>query len=202
MRHTQIDELPRIPYEFGVYLPIRRTLGVSAFGVNAYTADAGWVVEPHDETTTRDEELYLVLSGRAEFVVAGETLDAPPGTLVLVPPGAHREARATEAGTTVLAIGAKEGAAGPVSPWEYWRAAEPAYRAGEYARAYEIASEGLAEHPENGALQYQLACFAALDGRLEPAREHLDKAFAGDPRTREWAAGDEDLAALRTDGST
>src|SRR5205085_5565591 len=120
-----------------------------------------------------DEELYLVLAGRAEFVVDGETLDAPAGTLVLVPPGAHREARVTASGTTVLAVGGKEGAAGPISPWEYWRAAEPAYRAGEYARAYEIASEGLAEHPDNGALHYQLACFAALDGRLELAREPL-----------------------------
>jgi quercetin dioxygenase-like cupin family protein len=202
MRHTHIDELASIPYEFGVYRPIRRALGVTAFGVNAYSADEGCVVEPHDEVKTDDEELYLVVSGRAEFVVAGETLDAPAGTLVLVPPGEHREARAVEAGTTVFAVGGKAGAAGPISPWEYWRAAEPAYRAGEYARAYEIASEGLGEHPENGSLHYQLACFAALDGRLDLAREHLEKAFAGDPRTREWAAGDEDLAALRADGST
>jgi mannose-6-phosphate isomerase-like protein (cupin superfamily) len=135
MRHTHIDELARIPYEFGVYRPIRRALGVSAFGVNAYSADEGWVLEPHDEQRTNDEELYVVLSGRAEFVVDGETLDAPEGTLVLVPPDAHREARAVEPGTILLAIGGKEGAAGPISPWEYWRAAEPAYRAKEYSRA-------------------------------------------------------------------
>jgi tetratricopeptide (TPR) repeat protein len=202
MRHTHIDELARIPYEFGVYRPIRRALGVSAFGVNAYSADEGWVLEPHDEAKTNDEELYLVFSGRAAFVVDGETLDAPAGTLVLVPPAAHREARAVEPGTVVFAVGAKEGAAGPISPWEYWRAAEPAYRAGDYARAYEIASEGLAEHPDNGSLHYNLACYLALDGQLDRAREHLEKAFAGDPRAREWAAGDEDLAALRTDGST
>src|ERR1700755_1697327 len=103
MRHTHIDELARIPYEFGVYLPIRRALGVSAFGVNAYTADAGTVLEPHDEQRTGDEELYLVLSGRAEFVVDGEALDAPTGTLVLVPPAAHRSATALEPGTTLLA---------------------------------------------------------------------------------------------------
>jgi quercetin dioxygenase-like cupin family protein len=202
MRHTHIDALDRIPYEFGVYRPIRRALGVSAFGVNAWSADEGWLIEPHDEARTRDEELYLVLSGRASFVVDGETLDAPAGTLVLVPPDAHRSATASEPGTTVLAVGAREGAAGPVSPWEYWRTAQPAYDAGDFARAYEVASEGLAEHPDHGALHYQLACFAARDGRLAVAREHLERAFAGDPRTREWAAGDDDLAALRTDGST
>lgn len=198
MRHTHIDDLERIPYEFGVYRPIRRALGVSAFGVNAWSADAGPVIEPHDEANTNHEELYLVLAGRARFVVDGEALDAPPGTLVLVPPEAHREATALEAGTTVLTVGGSAGAAGPISPWEYWRTAEPAYRAGEYARAYEIASEGLAEHPDNGALHYQLACFAALDGRLDLAREHLDKALATEPRAREWAETDDDLAALRT----
>jgi quercetin dioxygenase-like cupin family protein len=202
MKHTHIDQLDRIPYEFGVYQPIRRALGVSAFGVNAYSADEGWVVEPHDEKRTNEEELYLVLSGRAEFVVDGETLDAPAGTLVLVEPAAHREARALEAGTTVYAVGAVEGAAGTVSPWEYWRAAQPAYDEGDYGRAYEKASEGLAEHPDDARLHYNLACYAALDGRLELAREHLDRAFAGEPLAREWAAGDEDLAALRTDGST
>src|SRR5919199_6499102 len=108
MRHIHIDELERIPYEHGIYRPIRRALGVTAFGVNAYAADVagGQVIEPHDETTTNDEELYFVLSGHAEFTVAGETLDAPAGTAVPVAPGEHREATAREAGTTVLAVGA------------------------------------------------------------------------------------------------
>jgi len=200
MRHTHIDDLERIPYEFGVYRPIRRALGVSAFGVNAYSADAAGelVLEPHDEARTNHEELYLVLSGRAEFKVGSETLDAPTGTLVLVAPGEHREATAHEPGTTVLAIGGVEGAAGKVSPWEYWRAAQPFYDSGDYGRAYEKASEGLAEHPDDARLHYNLACYAALDGRLDLAREHLEKAFAGEPQARKWAETDDDLAALRT----
>jgi quercetin dioxygenase-like cupin family protein len=198
MRHTHFDDLGRVPYEFGVYRPIRRALGVTAFGVNAFTADeaGGPVLEPHDEATTDHEELYFVASGHAEFTVGGETLDAPAGTLVLVAPAEHREATAREAGTTVLAVSGVRGAAGPISPWEYWRAAQPAYDAGDFARAYAITAEGLAEHPDEPKLHYQLACHAALDGRLAVAREHLDKAFAGDPRTREWAAEDDDLAAL------
>ena len=43
----------------------------------------------------------------------------------------------------------------------------------------------------------QLACFHARAGRLDDARRSLDIAFAGDERTREWAAQDDDLAALR-----
>ena len=200
MRHTHIDDLERIPYEFGVYRPIRRTLGVTAFGVNAYSADAagGIVLEPHDEATTNHEELYLVLSGRADFKVGDETLDAPAGTLVLVAPGEHREATAREAGTTLLAIGGTEGAAGKISPWEYWRAAVPAFDAGDFAAAYDKTAEGLAEHPDNGKLHYNLACIAARDGRLDLAREHLEKAFADEPEARKWAETDDDLAALRT----
>src|SRR5436305_10363271 len=49
--------------------PLRRTLGVRAFGINAYTAaEAGRdVVEEHTEETLGHEEIYVVLSGRATF---------------------------------------------------------------------------------------------------------------------------------------
>jgi hypothetical protein len=54
MSHAHIDDLERIPLEDGiVYRPIRRPLGVTAFGANAYTADkpGEHVIEPHDETS-------------------------------------------------------------------------------------------------------------------------------------------------------
>jgi tetratricopeptide (TPR) repeat protein len=203
MTHAHIDELERILLEDGlVYRPIRRALGVTAFGANAYTADrAGEVViESHTEVgggSAGHEELYVVLAGRAEFTVGDERIDAPPGTLVLVPPETRRGAVAREDGTTVLVIGGAPGAAGPITVFEYWYAAKPAYDAGDFARAYAIASAGLADHPEHGSLHYNLACYAARDGRLELAREHLAKALAAEPRAAEWAAQDDDLAALR-----
>jgi len=36
-------------------------------------------------------------------------------------------------------------------------------------------------------------------GRREQALEHLRTAFANDPRTRDWAAEDEDLDPVRAD---
>ena len=93
----------------------------------------------------------------------------------------------------MLVAGARPGAALPVSPFEYWYAAEPAYAAGDYDRAYAIAAEGLADHPEHGALNYQLACYSALGGDKARAARHLEIAFAADPRTRDWARGDADL---------
>jgi len=202
MSHAHIDDLDRIPLEDGiVYRPIRRALGVTAFGANAYTAEkpGEHVIEPHDETSAgsaKHEEMYVVLTGRANFQVGGEEVDAPAGTLVLVPPGTHREATASEPLTTVLVIGGAPGAAGPISPFEYWYAAAPAYNSGDYETAYALAAEGLEDHPRHGSLNYNLACYAALAGKLDVARRHLEIAYEVEPRAREWAKTDEDLRSI------
>jgi mannose-6-phosphate isomerase-like protein (cupin superfamily) len=202
MSHAHIDELDRIPLEDGiVYRPIRRRLGVTGFGANAYTAEkpGEHVIEPHDETSpgsAKHEELYVVLTGHAAFKVGDDEVDGPAGTLVLVAPGSHREATATAPGTTVLVIGGAPGAAGPITPFEYWYAAQPAYDAGDYERAYQVAAEGLDAHPRHGSLNYQLACYAALGGKPDVARRHLEIAYDEDPRTREWAKTDEDLRSI------
>jgi len=96
-------------------------------------------------------------------------------------------------------IGGVPGAAGPRTPFEYWSEAEPHYRSGDYARAVEIASQGLADWPEHASLRYQLACYEALQGHRDAAVEHLAIAFEHNPATREWAADDDDLASVRDD---
>jgi tetratricopeptide (TPR) repeat protein len=200
---VHIDEAERIEGHGFWWRPLRKALGTTAFGVNAYTADAGGeVIESHDETSAGSaghEELYVVASGAATFTVDGEEVPAPTGTLLLVPPGTRRGATATEPETTVLVIGGVPGAAGPRTPFEYWYEAEPHYRTGDYARAVEIASQGLADWPEHASLRYQLACYEALQGHREAAVEHLAIAFEHNPATREWAAGDDDLASVRDD---
>ncbi|HXD68582.1 MAG TPA: tetratricopeptide repeat protein [Gaiellales bacterium] len=205
-RVAHLDDLDRIEVAGGQYRPIRRRLGVRAFGINAYTAERAGdqVVEQHTEGagggSGRQEELYMVVAGHAEFTVAGETVDAPAGTMVFVPDvNARRGAVATADGTTVLVVGGPADAPIPTSPFEYWFAAEAPYTAGDYDRAIEIASEGLAEWPESGQLNYQLACFHALAGRPEKALAHLAIAAADDPRVAEWAADDSDLDSIRDD---
>jgi tetratricopeptide (TPR) repeat protein len=198
----RIAEVERIRVGELSWLPLRQALGATAFGVNGYAAaEAGdELIEPHDETSSGaagHEELYVVMSGRARFVVGDDEIDAPAGTLTLVPVGVHRSAVAEEPDTVVLVIGGQPGAAMPASAFEYWYSAQPAYDAGDYSRAVEIASEGLGDWPDHPLLHYQLACYCSLAGRLDEAIEHLRVAFAGDPRTREWAATDSDLDAVR-----
>jgi hypothetical protein len=120
--------------------------------------------------------------------------------VVFVPaPESRREAVAEAPGTTVVVVGGRADRALPTSPFEFWFAAEPAYRAGDYARAIAIAAPGLEEWPDHPVIHYQLACYHALDGDSEAALEHLARAVAGDARVAEWAAGDDDLAAVRDD---
>jgi hypothetical protein len=81
--------------------PIRHRLGITAFGVTAWTAhEAGdRVINEHDEgDPTADEELFLVLRGHAVFELDGDRVDAPAGTLVFAPPGTRRTASAVEDG--------------------------------------------------------------------------------------------------------
>ena len=201
-RVARLDEIEPIAVAGVSWVPLRRTLGVTAFGINAYRASAGeHVVEPHDETGSgagKHEELYLVVSGQARFVVGGEEIAAAAGTLVFVHDrAARREAVALEDGTTVVVAGGEAGTITP-SPWEHFFAAEPAYDDGDYERAIEIASAGLADHPENVSLNYQLACYHALAGHREEAVRFIRRAAETDAEAvRRWAAADSDLDAIR-----
>lgn len=203
---VHLDDLERAKLDHsGAWRPVRRALELTGVAANAYTAERAGdpLIEPHDELSPGaggHEELYVVLSGAAEFRVGDETIAAPAGTMLRIDVGDKRSATATEPETTVLVAGARPGAAFPPSPFEYWYAAQPAYDAGDYARAIEIASEGLEHYPEHGGINYQLACYHALAGDLATAAQRLEIAFASDPRTRGWAATDPDLKGVTARG--
>jgi tetratricopeptide (TPR) repeat protein len=184
------------------WTPIRKRYGISAFGVNAYTAaEAGQdVVEEHTEERLGHEELYVVVSGRATFVIDGEEREVPAGSFVyLRDPKLKRYARAEEPGTTVLAIGGKPGQH-EISAWEYFFAAYPKADAGDYDGALAELDEGLTQKPDHPPLLYHRACILARMGRLDEARTWLERALAGDPELKRWADEDEDLARLRVPG--
>ena len=129
-RVIALDEVPPVK-DHGLdvdadWKPVRHHLGVAAFGMNAYVGDEEdkLVIEEHDESDICHQELYFVASGRAEFTLAGETIDAPAGTFVFIEdPDVRRKAVTKESGTTVLAIGAKPGEAFSPSEWETKRTA-------------------------------------------------------------------------------
>jgi len=201
-RSVRLDEVEPIPVVDGTLLwrPVRRTLDVGAFGINAYVApNAGDdVVEEHTEQALGHEEVYVVLSGRATFTLDGETLDAPAGTAVFVrDPTVRRHARAEEPGTAVLAVGGPRGGAYEPSPWEDFFFAERHRTAGDHDAYADELAEALERRPDHPATLYTLACAEALAGRLEAAVEHLRRAVELRPDLADRAREDEDLAGLR-----
>ena len=192
----EIDEVNdgRCPWR-----PVRHHFGITAFGVNAWTAhDAGdRIINEHDESEDSSEELYLVMEGRAVFELDGERQDAPVGTLVFVRSGVKRTAFAEEPGTTIIAVGGVPGKAYEPTGWELFAPLRPLYDAGEYADAADRGRELIEAHPQYSGLWYNLACCESLAGRKADAVEHLRRAIDLSERSRSHAKGDSDFDPIR-----
>src|SRR6185436_12898130 len=101
--------------------PVRHHFGITSFGVNAWTAPevGDRIINEHDESEPdSDEELYLVVRGRAMFELDGDRVAAPTGTFVFAPPGVKRTAFAEEPETTIIALGGTPGKAYEPDGWE------------------------------------------------------------------------------------
>src|SRR5262249_50930592 len=151
-----------------------RRLGIESFGTNAYTSShvGGWVVEEHRESSGQ-QELYIVVSGRARFTLDGEELEAPAGTIVFLPDGdVVRKAVSEQEGTTVLALGGWPDRPFEASAWEWWFEAygqEP----DEGVATMHDALERFRGKPQEASALYHLACIEARAERPDDAREHL-----------------------------
>jgi mannose-6-phosphate isomerase-like protein (cupin superfamily) len=199
---TRIDEIEGVDYREDTSLrPVRHYLGITAFGTNGWVGkDVGDRLVPSHEEDPGNEELYVVLGGRARFEIDGETVDAPAGTLVFCRPEANRTAFAEEAGTTVLAVGSTVGQPYHGGGWEVWAPFDPQYEAGEYEAVIERARETL-EASGYAAPLYNLACCEALAGRKDDAIGHLRVAIEKRPNLRDLAKEDTDLDPLRDEAA-
>ena len=180
---------------------VREHFGIEAFGINAFTANAGEdIVTEHTEETGGQEELYVVTSGRALFTVDRDEFDGSPGTIVFLrSPLARRKAVAADDGTTVLAVGATRGQAYTVAPWELANEFWPLYQEKNYEGARAVLERALAGDPENANTLYNLACVESLLGRADEALEHLQSALERQPSLAELAERDTDFDPVRDD---
>lgn len=183
-------------------LDVRRRLGITSFGIQAFRAPSGVdVIREHDETLLGEagqEELYLVLNGGATFEIDGESLEAPAGSLVHVKPTAKRKATAKDASTTILVVGGTPGKAYEPAPEEA-REAFAAYDKGDYETAIAKQRVVLEKRPDDPVAHFNAGCFAARAGRVGDAIDHLRRAVEINDRVRELVATDEDLDSIRDD---
>ena len=86
---------------------VRRYFGIEGFGANANDAEAGeLLVVPHaGDDHASQEEIYLMLRGRARFLCGGEELELAEGDVLYVPPDVKREATALVTPTRILMVG-------------------------------------------------------------------------------------------------
>jgi mannose-6-phosphate isomerase-like protein (cupin superfamily) len=194
---ARLDEIEEVQDGRCPFRPVRYHLGISAFGVNGWTAAAAGDRIINDHTQDDEEELYVVLQGRATFEVGEEKVDAPAGTLVFVAPDERRTAFAEEAGTTILAIGAVAGEAYEADGMELWAPVAPHYQAGDYDRAIELLKPIAEQHPEYPTLLYNLACLESLTGRKTEAIDHLRQSVERSERSRKLAGDDSDFDPIR-----
>jgi tetratricopeptide (TPR) repeat protein len=199
---AHVDEIAELDDGRAPMRAVRHHFGIKSFGVNAWTVrDAGArIINEHDESEPdSQEELYLVLRGRASFEIDGEQFDAPAGTFVFVEPGVRRTAIADEPGTTIVVVGGVPGKTYEPGGWELFAPVRPLYEAGNYLEAADRGRELLADDPPYADLFYNVACCESLAGRKDQAIAHLRRAIELSERTRAFLEGDSDLDPLRQD---
>jgi len=194
---------PRSQHGFGWH-PVRRHFGIGSFGANANAARAAGdvLVDEHDEAggDGGQEELYVVLRGRAKFTLDGEDVELAAGTFLFVrDPAVKRGAVALEPGTALLAVGGRPGEAFVPSSWEHARFAVELSERGDNEGAVRLMEQALAERPEHAGNLYNLACFESLAGRHEDALAHLERSIELDAAYRGYARDDDDFAPIRTE---
>jgi mannose-6-phosphate isomerase-like protein (cupin superfamily) len=98
----------------GVFRPIRRALGVTAFGINQEEWPAHADQYPdHDHAEDGQEEVYVILEGGGTMIVDGDEVELRPGRYVLVGPESKRKILPGENGLKVIIVGAPPGAYEP-----------------------------------------------------------------------------------------
>ena len=106
------DAQARFPHDHRRTHDLRGFLGIDSFGANAFEAAEGeLLVVPHDELAEgeQQEELYIVIEGRARFTCDGDEVELGPGEVLFARPGVKREAVAAETPTMLLIIGGRPG---------------------------------------------------------------------------------------------
>src|SRR5690242_9547641 len=81
MSSVDLASAPVTPTPYGRWQPLNAALGLTGAGVSAIVCDPGEDFDiEHDEAETGQQEVYVVVAGRAEFTIGDERVEAAPGT--------------------------------------------------------------------------------------------------------------------------
>ena len=95
----------------GVFRPIRRALGVTAFGINQEELPPNGDGYPdHDHPRTARKRSSTSSTGAGKMVVDGEDVELKPGRYVFVEAGSKRKILPGDEGLRMICVGAPPGA--------------------------------------------------------------------------------------------
>jgi quercetin dioxygenase-like cupin family protein len=96
----------------------RKTLGAESFGFNVVDIGPGGQIPEHDHTRDDQEEVYIILEGKATVVSNGEEQEAPAGTYCRYAPEVRRTIRNhSDAPVRALLIGVPVDSGYQGMPW-------------------------------------------------------------------------------------
>jgi quercetin dioxygenase-like cupin family protein len=96
---------------------VRRVLGVEAFGINWFDLPPGARGPEHDEASTGQEEVSVVVRGSGHWHVEGSDVPVRVGSFIRFDPETVRQAVAGPDGMTLVSVGARRGSYEPRGPF-------------------------------------------------------------------------------------
>ena len=96
---------------------VRRELGLEAFGINWFELPPGAAGIEHDETSSGQEEVNVVVRGSGVYLIDGEEVPVREGTFLRFDSETTRCPVAGPEGMTLIAIGAPRGSYTPRRPF-------------------------------------------------------------------------------------
>ncbi|MFL5908645.1 MAG: cupin domain-containing protein [Solirubrobacterales bacterium] len=115
----QVDEFEEMEGSGGATWHLaRKTLGAEAFGFNVVDIEPGGQIPAHDHSGDNQEEVFIILEGKATIVADDEDHDAPAGTYVRYAPEVNRTIRnESDAPVRALLIGVPADSGYQQMPW-------------------------------------------------------------------------------------
>ncbi len=96
---------------------VRRALGVEAFGINWFELPPGTEGHEHDEASSGQEEVSVVVRGSGIWQVDGVEVPAHEGAFLRIDPGTTRCPVAGPDGMTFVSVGVRPGSYEPHGPF-------------------------------------------------------------------------------------
>lgn len=105
MSYTKVNYEDVEPVAGGLHF-LREPLGCEQLGVSVLTCEPGWEGKPHDHADNDQEEVYVLVEGRATVTVDDEAVELEAGDALRLDPESTRQIHNGDTDSTFVLVGA------------------------------------------------------------------------------------------------